>query len=122
MTEKNISPEFYVWDNGYEYIYEKRPFGKYEIVRNGEMRIIYKNPNGTEDILRYTDNLFDKGIKTDKQLEQAIEDETIEIIDNPWFEVWDMTLDNEDLGEVFFDLDEAEHLATKLYESEKTNA
>jgi hypothetical protein len=121
MTEKHTSPEFYVWQGSYEYVYENTPFGKYEIVRNGEMRIVYKNPDGTEDILRYTTDLFRKGIETDTQLWQASEDNVIEIIDNPWFEVWDMKLDNEDLGEVFFDLDEAEHLAKKLYESEKTN-
>ena len=122
MYEPKLSPEFYVWESDYEYVYNLTPYGNYEIVRNGEMRYAYKNADGTEDILRYTDDLFGKDIKTDTQLEQAIEDGTIEVIDNPWFEVWDMKLDNEDLGEVFFDLDEARHLAQKLYESEKTNA
>ena len=121
MYEPKLSPEFYVWESNYEYVYNLTPYGNYEIVRNGEMRYAYKNADGTEDILRYTTDLFGKDIKTDTQLEQAIEDGTIEVIDNPWFEVWNLKDDSEEY-EVFFDLNEARSLAQKLYESEKTNA
>jgi hypothetical protein len=121
MNPTQTSPEFYVWESDYEYIDSVSPYGKYSVVRNGEMRYTYKNADGTEDILRYTTDLFGKDIKTDTQLEQAIEDGTIEVIDNPWFEVWNLKDDSEEF-EVFFDLNEARSLAQKLYDSEKTNA
>ncbi len=121
MNPTQTSPEFYVWESSYEYIDSVSPYGKYSVVRNGDMRFIYKNADGTEDILRYTTDLFDKGIKTDEELWKLIQDETIEMDNNPWFEVWN-TLDDTEEYEVMFELDTARNLAQELYESEKTNA
>ncbi len=123
MYEPKQSAEFYVWESSYEHIYSISPYGKYEIIRNGDMRFTYKNPDGTEDILRYTSDLFDKGIRTDGELDYAIKKEIIEIDDSPWFEVLN-TLDQSEEYEVMFELDTARKLAQELYEyeSEKTNA
>jgi hypothetical protein len=118
MNFTHTSPEFYVWNSSYEHIYETSPYGKYVIVRNGDMKLIYKNADGTEDILRYTTDLFRKGITTDEELWKLIQEETIEIDNNPWFEVWNSLDDNEE-SDVFFDLEEAKATAKQLLESEK---
>lgn len=116
------SAEFYVFEPGYEHIYHISPYGKYAIVRNGDMKLIYKNADGTEDTLRYTSDLFDKGIKTDRQLWELIQNETIWVDNNPWFEVWNL-LDDSEESDVYFELDTAREVAQQLYESENlTNA
>lgn len=88
---------------------------KVRVYRNGEMRINYTEPSGEISVLRYTQDLDEKGIDTDEKLFEAEKSEKIEWINNPWFEVaW---VDNED-GEIVDRLDEAIEYAKKLFEEE----
>jgi hypothetical protein len=88
---------------------------KVRVYRNGEMRINYTEPSGEISVLRYTQDLDEKGLDTDEKLFEAEKSETIEWINNPWFEVaW---VDNED-GEIVDTLDEAIEYAKKLFEEE----
>jgi hypothetical protein len=85
---------FYVNSPSFEVVAK---YGKYEVVRNGYMRI---NNTITEDIYRYTSDLERAGYADDKHLAFAIDSGELEVIDNPWFEVWN-SLDLSPDSEVF---------------------
>lgn len=84
---------------------------KVRVYRNGEMRINYTEPSGEISVLRYTQDLDEKGLDTDEKLYQAEADGLIEWWNNPWFEV--ASVDNED-GEIVDTLDEAIEYAKEL--------
>lgn len=118
MTNRQ-DPAFYVYESGYEYVDNHSPYGSYEVVRNGEMRYAYKNPDGTEDILRYTDDLLRKGITDDTKLNEAEAQDLLLPIDTTWFEVWNLKDDSEEY-EVYWELDKARELALNLYNNQLT--
>ena len=72
----------------------------YSVLCVGEMRI------DTEEgeVLRYTSDLFDKGIITDQELWEAFDAECWS--NNAWFEIFDET-DNDTTGDIFHDVSEA---------------
>jgi hypothetical protein len=80
----NNYPEFYVSENGYELVDRS---ANYLIVRNGEMRIHDNRPSHKGNVYRYTSDLIHAGI-TENNLYELIDAEHLELIDNPWFEVW----------------------------------
>jgi hypothetical protein len=85
------------------------------VYRNGEMRIHYTEPSGEVSVLRYTQDLDEKGLDTDEKLFEAENSGKIEWINNAWFEVaW---VDNED-GEIVDRLDEAIDYAKRLVKGE----
>ena len=85
------------------------------VYRNGEMRIHYIEPSGEVSVLRYTQDLDEKGLDTDEKLFEAENSGKIEWINNAWFEVaW---VDNED-GEIVDGIDEAISYAKTLLEEE----
>jgi hypothetical protein len=85
------------------------------VYRNGEMRIHYTEPSGEIAVLRYTEDLDNKGINTDEKLREATDNGLLDWINNAWFEVsW---VDNED-GEIVDGIDEAIEYAKKLLEEE----
>lgn len=107
MTANNY-PEFYVSENGYELVDRS---ANYLIVRNGEMRI-----QDTRDgvIYRYTDDLIEAGI-TEGNLYELINAETLELIDSPWFEVWNSENNPNDYeSDALHELSDAERLLTEL--------
>jgi hypothetical protein len=123
MTIRTISfrdnADWYVYEEGYEYVYSEHNTDPFIIARNGEMRYIYTDPiTGHKDTLRYTEDLINKGLHNDQDLEEAIENNTLELIDNPWFEVW--SLDTDEESEVYHSLDTAEKVAIELHK-ERTN-
>lgn len=74
---------FYVFQPSFEVVAK---YGRYEVVRNGYMRV--KNTI-TDAVYRYTDTLENAGYEDDKHLAFAIDSGELEVIDSPWFEVWD---------------------------------
>lgn len=85
------------------------------VYRNGEMRIHYTETSGEVSVLRYTQDLDEKGLDTDEKLFEAENSGKIEWINNAWFEVaW---VDNED-GEIVDGIDEAISYAKALLEVE----
>lgn len=74
---------FYVNEPSFEIVAK---YNRYEVVRNGYMRI---NNMTTGDVYRYTSDLEKAGYTTDTLLAEEIENGELEVIDNPWFEVWD---------------------------------
>ena len=74
---------FYVNEPSFEVVAK---YGRYEVVRNGYMRI---NNMTTGDVYRYTSDLEKAGYTTDDLLTEDIDNGELEVIDNPWFEVWD---------------------------------
>jgi hypothetical protein len=114
----NNYPEFYVSENGYELVDRS---ANYLIVRNGEMRIHDNRPSHKGNVYRYTNDLIHAGI-TESNLYELINTEQLELIDNPWFEVWNSESNPTDSFESdpIDELSNAEQLLTKL-ESELEN-
>jgi hypothetical protein len=105
MTNQDSS--FYTNQEGAETVWNEagKPF---YVVRNGEMRINYG-----DRVLRYTSDLLEAGIDTDKKLAELSESEEIEFINNSWFEVWN-SKDTEYYSEVIDELSEAIEYAKEL--------
>lgn len=74
---------FYVNEPSFEII---QKYGKYEVVRNGYMRVINTI---TDDRYLNTKDLEKAGYGDDKHLSFALSSGELESNDNPWFEVWD---------------------------------
>lgn len=74
---------FYVNNPSFEVVAK---YGRYEVVRNGFMRL---HNSITGDVYRYTDDLERAGYADDKHLAFAIDSGELEIVENPWFELWD---------------------------------
>ena len=74
---------FYVNTPSFEVVAK---YGRYEVVRNGYMRI---NNMTTGDVYRYTSDLEKAGYTDDTLLAEEIDNGELEVIDSPWFEVWD---------------------------------
>lgn len=76
---------FYVNTPSFEVVAK---YGRYEVVRNGYMRV---NNKTTGDVYRYTSDLEKAGYTTDELLADEIDrfDSELEVIEEPWFEVWD---------------------------------
>jgi hypothetical protein len=92
---------------------------RFTICRNGEMRIHARKALLSDyEVLRYTDQLESFGIKTDEDLRrwEAKGAEHFEWIHNPWFEVLSNSYSDQDLCEVFHDLDEAIAYAESLWD------
>jgi CRP-like cAMP-binding protein len=89
MTNKRQDASFYTYDSGTQAVWEEvgNPF---YVVRCGEMRIHAVNDNGSDVVIRYTDQLEDFGVKTDEDLNEwsAKGEEVFEWVNNPWFEVY----------------------------------
>lgn len=117
MTETIISPErtnpaWWVWESSYESVWAVSD-KKFFVVRNGEMRINYTLPDGSVDVIRYTNDLERKGITTDLELLDAEELGVLEFVNNAWFEVWSVAED-EYFSQPLYDALEAKELAEKL--------
>jgi hypothetical protein len=104
--------EFYVDNEGTQSLWEGE---RYYVIRNGEMRI-----HLGDEVIRYTDQLVNAGIGSDKVLSAlnissalAETHDLFQIIESPWFEVVDST-DPTDEGEVYHVLDEAVERAQVL--------
>lgn len=108
METKNHSAEFQVFVPGYEVVWAEDP--RFHVCRNGEMRI---RDNVREAVYRYTDDLIEAGITTDAELQEVYESEDYVVVDNPWFEVFDIE-DSGDEGEVFHNMFEAIARAKEL--------
>ena len=110
---------FYTYSHGAEVLWvssEDNP-KQVRVYRNGEMRIHYKEKSGAVSVLRYTQDLDEKGLDTDEKLFGAEKSGLIEWIDNPWFEVaW---TDNED-GEVIGTFCEAVDYAKRVMKEEES--
>lgn len=114
----NNYPEFYVSENGFELVDRS---ANYLIVRNGEMRIHDNRPNYEGNVYRYTSDLIHAGI-TESNLYELMNAEQIEVIDNPWFEVWNSENNPNDYeSDAIHELSDAEKILTEL-ESELSNA
>lgn len=74
---------FYVNSPSFEVVAK---YGQYEVVRNGYMRL-YNTI--TEETYRYTDDLERAGYADDKHLAFAIDSGELDVMENPWFEIWD---------------------------------
>ena len=103
---------FYVWSNDYEIVWQDStlPDPRFYVARNGEMRIhARKSLDAEYQVLRYTSDLRDFGINTDAEL-QAYADKGEDYFvwdNNPWFEVCSRKDGDQDLNEVYHELDEA---------------
>lgn len=104
--------EFYVNSADTESLWEGE---RYYVIRNGEMRIHFG-----DEVIRYTDQLVNAGIGSDKVLSAlniasglAETLDLFQVIDSPWFEVVDSE-DPTDQGEIFHALDDAVERAQVL--------
>ena len=84
------------------------------VIVAGEMRITY--PDG---VIRRTDELSDLGINNDVDLWAFLGREDVEVVNNPWFEVYDLV--DPDYGEVCHDLVSALDYAVRLAERESND-
>jgi hypothetical protein len=103
---------FYVWSNDYEIVWQDStlPDPRFYVARNGEMRIHARKELDAEyQVLRYTDDLRDFGINTDDDLRawEAKGEQYFIWDNNPWFEVCSRKDGDQDLNEVYHELDEA---------------
>ena len=110
MTKPLQDAAFYVHTGNWETVWEDPNNPRFIVVRNGDMKIHSRIKGEAEDsptIIRYTTDLVAYGVTTDKELDATASNGDLFFWDNnAWFEVWD-SLDNTDLGEVFFALDDA---------------
>jgi len=113
MQGTRDNAEWYVYEEGYEYVHTDTITDPFVIARNGEMRYQFNREDGDTEILRYTEDLIHKGIHDDQDLFAALEDGRLTMIDNPWFEVWDLESDSE--SDVYDSLDKAEEVALELH-------
>ena len=78
---------FYCWGEGETHIatlvVDSRTF---HIIANGEMRL--NLPNG--DVIRYTDALLSAGIDTDDKLNSLINEHPEALVNNNWFEWYEV--------------------------------
>lgn len=81
------------------------------VIVAGEMRIVYDG-----GVIRRTDELADLGITNDAELAAFLEREDVEMVNNPWFEVYDLI--DPDHGEVCHDAVGALDYAVRLAERE----
>jgi len=89
MNEQRQDSAFYTNQEGVEVVWESDET-PYYVVRNGEMRILYKPKLGEDaQVIRYTDQLERIGVLTDKDLGHfnTLGDEVFNWVDNSWFEV-----------------------------------
>lgn len=97
---------FYTDDNGFQLVWQDKenPFAVY---REGEMRINAVK-DGSDFVIRYTEQLEDFGIKTDDQLAEwsAKGEEVFDWVNNSWFVVLHEE-DTEWFSEPLHSLDEA---------------
>lgn len=74
---------YYVNEPSFEVVAK---YGRYEVVRNGYMKIIDEI---TGDTYRYTSDLDKAGYEDEKFLIHSINSGNLNVVENPWFEVWD---------------------------------
>ncbi len=112
-----LDASFFVNSPSAETVWENTDSPRFFVVRNGEMRIHAKKEIGDDhtEVIRYTDQLRDFGIHTDKQLVEwgDKDEEQFTWVNNPWFEVWD-SKDTDYFSEPLFDLDDAIEYAKEL--------
>jgi hypothetical protein len=120
MTKMLQEPAFYTNCEGTELVWVDKNNPRFQVIRNGEMRIYYSDdlvnaPQHTA-VIRYTDQLIAAGLDTDAKLEEASKlDETLfNWAHNSWFEVID---DHDDIyySDPIYDLDDAIALAKELH-------
>jgi hypothetical protein len=107
MSKQDSS--FYTNQEGAETVWQEQG-NPYYVVRNGEMRIHYN-----DRVIRYTDDLEDNGITTDKQVYELMDSNCF--VNNSWFEVWHST-DTEYYSEPLHELNEAIEHAKELNNAE----
>ena len=113
---------FYVWQGQSEVVWQDSQTdgnSRFLVTRAGEMRIhIRKSTDDEFSVVRYTDDLAEYGINTDAELRAfADKGEDYFIWDNnPWFEVWSNKDGDQDLEEVFHELDDAIACANELWD------
>jgi hypothetical protein len=112
------------WTNeaGHEVVWSKYGEVAYHVIRNGEMKVRYTDPEGNEHTLRYTSDFDDLGITTDAILAEwnTKDEEVWSWVNNSWFEVWDAQDGTFALDEFYSEpidtLDEAVAYALELHE------
>jgi hypothetical protein len=102
MTTRNDAA-FYVDSPGSQVVWESKDCDFY-VIRAGEMRIVYKPNSNEQEVLRYTDDLEDKGIMTDADLPEDNDD--FYWAHNAWFEVCHKE-EGDWFSDPMFDIDEA---------------
>lgn len=108
-NSKAQSAELWVHETGYQTIHATNP--RFHVIRNGEMRVIRKSDGA---IFRYTQDLMEAGICDDEAVDTLYSSYDYQVVDNPWFEVIDITEPADD-GEVCDTLDEAISRAEHLH-------
>jgi hypothetical protein len=111
------------WTNhaGHEQVWVRYGEVAYQVVRNGEMKVVYTNPSGVSHVLRYTEDLDALFIDTDDKVSEMdkLGDGVWLWVDNPWFEVWDAQHGAFDVEEFYSEpidtLDEAVAYALELH-------
>jgi hypothetical protein len=105
---------FYTDEAGTQVVWEKEGMPFY-VVRAGEMRIHAVSESGDEGVIRYTDQLRDFGIDTDKELAEwsAKPEEIFSWVNNSWFEIY-TEKDSWFFSEPLHDIDEAIAEAKRL--------
>lgn len=110
------SPEFYVYESGIEEVWHRRTENNFYVMRNGEMRYhLYKDDDHEDyEVIKYTSDFFELGIKSDKDLEELLDTNRLESLNNPWFEIFHDQDEYWEYGDVFFELDTAIAKAIEL--------
>jgi hypothetical protein len=101
------SPAFYTYDGDATIV--AIAFENYQIVKNGEMKILYETGDGWQT-LRTVSDLLDYGIDSDLMLHAHEKNGFLLFENNSWFEVWAENEDGETecvTDEVFFSIAEA---------------
>lgn len=101
---------FYTDQAGTQVVWDEDPHKRFYVVRAGEMRIHAKKNAEDDDyqVIRYTDDLEDFGIKDDKALAEWSDkgDDVFAWHNNSWFEVYD-DKDSDVFSEPYHTLDDA---------------
>ena len=98
VHQPHQSAEFYRFRDSNEELISTEDF---MLVRNGEMRL----RTTTGETLHYSDQVLKFGITTDDELDQVYLTEYLQIIHNPWFEIFYRNEDDS-FSEVYDTLDE----------------
>jgi len=108
MSENKDRQDSAFYTNGDSYVVWEEDKNPFYVMSVGEMRIHATDKSGSPVVIRYTDQLEEFGIKTDKELAEWSEkgEEVFSWVNNSWFEIYS-TEDSYFVSEPLHALDEA---------------
>jgi|694.fasta_scaffold48789_6 hypothetical protein len=96
-------PAFYIYEPGHEVVWRDDNC-EFFVVRNGDMRIVYKPGQPEQEVIRYTEDILSRNWECDGCL--PYDDTDYTWVENAWFEVWHKT-ETDYFSDPMFDIGEA---------------